>query len=423
MNDNVTIIKDIYDSIEAVIKEYEINLSGKKNTFKILIDLVSKIPDFRKPFLVKYKLSDIILASLILIMKDEFKSFVHAATYLEVFKDEFQKYGLFIDGNTPSHDTIRRVFMLLDAQNLKEKIIDNINTVLQKIIEIYKENNKKELCSIDGKEFKGSGRSKYTNNPRRNINVLNYYNASRSICLSSLVLDDKEGEVIAGQAMLQKFNLSNVIVTADALHCQRRTCEIIKNKKGNYVFTVKRNQENLYNEIIAKMTKEKHKIRHVDFNNCEYDILNLSSSYAGEDFPGQASYVKMVSHKREKQPTDKITELYFITSLKSTDAIVQSIDNRWKIENDFHKEKDYSFSEDDYIFTDKNAIRVMATMNNIVYAFFVLSSRFIPGSTPSLVRIRFKKNPIEVLEETAPLLSRKEFNQLLKANLKGRKKS
>lgn len=72
MNDNVTIIKDIYDNIEAVIKEYEINLTEKKNTFKILIDLVSKIPDFRKSFLVKYKLSDIILASLILIMKDEF---------------------------------------------------------------------------------------------------------------------------------------------------------------------------------------------------------------------------------------------------------------------------------------------------------------------------------------------------------------
>ena len=148
MNDNVTVIKDIYDNIEAVIKEYEINLSGKKNTFRILIDLVSKTPDFRKSFLVKYKLLDIILASLILIMKDEFKSFVHAATYLEVFKEEFQKYGLFFDGNTPSHDTIRRVFMLLDAQNLKETIIDNVNTVFQKIVEIYKENYKKELCSI-----------------------------------------------------------------------------------------------------------------------------------------------------------------------------------------------------------------------------------------------------------------------------------
>ena len=83
-----------------------------------------------------------------MIIKDEVKSFVHAATYLEVFKEEFQKYGLFFDGNTPSHDTIRRVFMLLDAQNLKETIIDNVNTVFQKIVEIYKENYKKELCSI-----------------------------------------------------------------------------------------------------------------------------------------------------------------------------------------------------------------------------------------------------------------------------------
>ena len=204
---------------------------------------------------------------------------------MEVFNEESQKYGLFIDGNTPSHDTNRRVFILLDAQNLKETIIDNVNTVFQKIVEIYKENNKKELCLIDGKEFNGSGRNKYTNTPRRNINVLNYYNVSRSICLSSLVLDGKEGEVIAGQTMLQKFNLSNVIITADALHCQRRTCEIIKNKKGNYVFTVKKEQENLYNEIIAKMSKKKHKIKHVDLNNCEYDILNLTTSHAGEDFP------------------------------------------------------------------------------------------------------------------------------------------
>lgn len=81
-------------------------------------------------------------------MEDEFKSFVHAATYLEVFKEEFQKYGLFIDGNTPSHDTIRRVFMLLDAQNLKEKIIDNINSIFQKIIGIYKENNKKSYVQL-----------------------------------------------------------------------------------------------------------------------------------------------------------------------------------------------------------------------------------------------------------------------------------
>lgn len=53
MNENVAIIKDIYDNIEAVIKEYEIILSGKKNIFRILINLVSIIPDFHKPFLVK----------------------------------------------------------------------------------------------------------------------------------------------------------------------------------------------------------------------------------------------------------------------------------------------------------------------------------------------------------------------------------
>lgn len=46
--------------------------------------------------------------------------------------------------------------------------------------------------------------------------------------------------------MLTYLKVKGKIITADALNCQRETCKIIIEKKGDYVFSLKKNQKNLY---------------------------------------------------------------------------------------------------------------------------------------------------------------------------------
>lgn len=79
------------------------------------------------------------------------------------------------------------------------------------------------------------------------------------------------------------------------------------------------------------------------------------------------------------------------------------------------------FQEDGYNFTDSNAVKVMAVMNNISYSFFKIASNFLTDYSMLECRIVYISKPIEILSKTSPLLESKNFNKLLRENLKGRK--
>ena len=419
MNNGITLLKELNSSVSLLIQEKDISFDSFKRDIRFFLHLLDKIPDFRDNKLIDYSLSNLLLISLILIMKGEFKSFSYASQYISVYKQDFIKMGLIINDKVPSHDTLRRMFMLLDANSIKEIIINNLNSFLTKILNNYS-SSKKELISIDGKEFKGSGRSINSKKKMNNKNVLNVYNSSKEICIYSNPLDDKESEIKEAQEILNKYNLKNIVVTGDALHCQKRTCEIIVNKKGDYVFTVKENQSALLEEMKTRIVNSK-SIISKSYNDCDYSILLLPSTYKGLEFAGQKAFIKMISNKRKNQNINKQTERYFLSSIKDHQLIVEAIDNRWKIENDLHKTKDEFFVEDNYKFTDKNAIKVMAALNNIAYSFFRITASFLQEKTPTITKIKFNKDPMEILEKITPLLNSREFNKLLNDNLKGKK--
>lgn len=419
MNNGITLLKELNSSVSLLIQEKDISFDSFKRDIRFFLHLLDKIPDFRDKKLIDYSLSNLLLISLILIMKGEFKSFSYASQYISVYKQDFIKMGLIINDKVPSHDTLRRMFMLLDANSIKEIIINNLNSFLTKILNNYS-SSKKELISIDGKEFKGSGRSINSKKKMNNKNVLNVYNSSKEICIYSNPLDDKESEIKEAQEILNKYNLKNIVVTGDALHCQKRTCEIIVNKKGDYVFTVKENQSALLEEMKTRIVNSK-SIISKSYNDCDYSILLLPSTYKGLEFAGQKAFIKMISNKRKNQNINKQTERYFLSSIKDPQLIVEAIDNRWKIENDLHKTKDEFFVEDNYKFTDKNAIKVMAALNNIAYSLFRITASFLQEKTPTITKIKFNKDPMEILEKITPLLNSREFNKLLNDNLKGKK--
>ena len=54
------------------------------------------------------------------------------------------------------------------------------------------------------------------------------------------------GEAEAAIALLQRLSLKGCVVTADAIHCDRRTAETVKQRGGDYVFALKLNQRKLY---------------------------------------------------------------------------------------------------------------------------------------------------------------------------------
>ena len=216
LNNNITSISNISDSIKFLLDESSIDFFALKSNFDMLIHILGEIEDPRKSNLNTYKLENILAISLILIMEGNFRSFNYAAAYIKINQERFIKLGLVEPNVTPSHDTLRRVFMLLDPQQLKEVIINKLEAFLKRILELNKSDKEIELYSIDGKEFRGSGRSNNTKNPKSNFNLFNVFNVSKDLCLSSNPLTNKKSEILEAQRTLAKFNLKNKVITGDA---------------------------------------------------------------------------------------------------------------------------------------------------------------------------------------------------------------
>lgn len=147
MNKGVTLLKELQSSVSLLIEEADISFDDLKCNSRFLIHLFDKIPDYRSRCLVDYSLSSLLVISLVLIMKGEFKSFHYASHYVEVYKSDFAKMGLIKDDKVPSHDTFRRMFMLVDAREIKKAIVNNLDKLLKAILDNYNLGRGKELVS------------------------------------------------------------------------------------------------------------------------------------------------------------------------------------------------------------------------------------------------------------------------------------
>ncbi|MGL4743195.1 MAG: ISAs1 family transposase [Dermatophilaceae bacterium] len=63
--------------------------------------------------------------------------------------------------------------------------------------------------------------------------------------MAQQAVPDKGSEIPALRELLAAIDLTDVVVTADALHCQRETAQWITGQGGHYVLTVKGNQPTL----------------------------------------------------------------------------------------------------------------------------------------------------------------------------------
>ena len=294
-----THLLDGLQSVSLYFSQLEHPYAIGKAEIHSLVHVLSKVDDFRARAKTTYRLENILAIVFYLAMKGELHSFNYAAEYVSVRAQEFIDLGLVEEGHYPSHDTFQRIFEHLDAKSLRDAFLDRIRNFMERLIaQDPSAKGKKMLLSGDGKEFNGSGRY----GKKRNANVFNFFNASCSFCLSSETLGDKDSEIPQFQKVLKLFKLHNSIITADALHCQRETAQIILKKKAGYVLQAKQNQSGFKKEIVNCFRKKAWGKRStIHFNQCDYEFIQLPEDYVGLQWPGQKTFVRMTSSKRADQ--------------------------------------------------------------------------------------------------------------------------
>ena len=168
--------------------------------------------------------------------------------------------------------------------------------------------------------------------------------------------------------LLELLDLNGALVTIDAMGCQKAIAAKIVEGGGDYVFTVKENQEHLFVDIVsclcAAMDDEDIKTDTYEYEEKGHGRIEKRSITVitdPEGIRGQESWEKLKvvgCYYVEREEGDKSSEemRYFIGSREMTaKQYGEVIRGHWQIENGLHWSLDVSFREDDSRIQKRNA--------------------------------------------------------------------
>jgi predicted transposase YbfD/YdcC len=307
---------------------------------------IESIEDHRVDANKNYELSDIIFLTIAAILCGA-KGWKAINIFGEAQLDWLKEYRDFSHG-IPTRHSIGRIIRGLKADSLVSCIINFANAI--------RESDTKEHISFDGKVVCGSKHGE--------IDALQLMTAM--VVENGLIIYQKEtstktNEIPVMQSMLASMNIENSVITADTMHCQTETAQLVREGKGDYVLQVKKNQGKLLKEIEAyfhiverdfPQRLEDNLFQELDgdhgrINEREYRSLPITKWFdETERFKDSFAVVQVKRNRQLKTKTEHEIS-YYITSLQEdVKKVAGYIRGHWAIENSQHWILDVTFTED-----------------------------------------------------------------------------
>ncbi len=221
-----------------------------------IADHFSNIDDPRVERTKQHKLIDIITIAICAVICGA-DSWVAIETY-GLAKYEWLQQFLELPNGIPSHDTFARVFARVDPQQFQACFLSWVKSV-SKITE-------GEVIAIDGKTLKHS----YDKGAEKGaIHMVSAWATANRLVLGQRQVDQKSNEITAIPELIKILDISGCIVTIDAMGCQKEIVKLITQRQGDYIITLKKNQNNLYKNV-ENLFREAIATGFQGFNQSEY---------------------------------------------------------------------------------------------------------------------------------------------------------
>ncbi|MFI7097355.1 ISAs1 family transposase [Streptomyces lydicus] len=220
--------------------------------------------------------------------------------------------------------------------------------------------------AVDGKALRGSRTATTTY-----VTLLAAMDHAGTV-LAQRQVADKSNEIPAFAPLLDTIELTDAVITADALHTQHAHGTYLRGRGAHYIAQVKANHPTLFERVralpwpdIALDHYERTRAHH------RHEIRRLkTAAFAHLDYP-QARQALQVVRWKQDFTSGKVTieRVYLITSVPPGTAsgaqLAAWIRGHWKIENLLHHVRDRTFCEDDSKIHTGRLPRVMASLRNL----------------------------------------------------------
>jgi predicted transposase YbfD/YdcC len=324
-----------------------------------------KLKDPRRAHRRLHQLQDIIVIALCAVIAGA-QDWQEVETFGRKRRDWLKRF-LQLPHGIPSHDTLERVFDRIHPQ------------AFQSCFRAWVQSLQEALCikhiAIDGKTLRGSGSAKL--GP---LHLVSAWATAQRLSLGQVAVDEKSNEITAIPALLDLLELNGALVTIDAMGCQKAIAQKIIDQGGDYILTVKENQEHLLADIQQAMLEACDKdfadLEHDTYETRErghgrdeyrcYTVLHHTDGLRNADAWAKLTTIGMCYSERTVRGVCSEEVRYFIGSRKASAKVYgKALRNHWGIENSLHWQLDVTFDEDHNRVSKRNAAENLALLRRL----------------------------------------------------------
>jgi predicted transposase YbfD/YdcC len=325
-----------------------------------------KLKDPRRAHCRRHLLMDIIVIAICAVICGA-NDWQQVVTFAKKRQDWLQGF-LELPNGIPSHDTFERVFDRLDPGVFQMGFRDWMQALSETLVI--------KQIAIDGKTLRGSGTSKL--GP---LHLVSAWATANHLSLGQVAVADESNEITAIPRLLEILDLEGALVTIDAMGCQKDIAAAIRDKKGDYLLTVKDNQPTLLEDIqqcfqrafdtdFADVKHSEYTTRDRGHGRSEtrsYTIITDPVGVRHEALWKDLCVIGMCVSERTVTDQETTTEVrHFIGSRRASAKVYgQALRGHWGIENNLHWQLDITFREDENRVSKRHEAENLAVLRKL----------------------------------------------------------
>ena len=259
-------------------------------------------------------------------------------------KEPLLRQFLRLKHGIPSHDTFSRVFRLLDPVQFE--------ACFRRFMEQFARASS-GVIAIDGKTLRRSFDRAASRSP---LHLVSAWAVESGLMLGQVATAEKSNEITAVPELLAMLCLKGMIVTADAMNCQRGTATRIIEGGGDFVLALKSNQPAMHRDVKLFLEDP---ARSGDDTDVEVDKtggrIETRAATVSTDigwlqdrhaWPGLAAIGKIHRTREIRGEITAHTAYYLLSTPLSAIRFNRAVREHWRIENSLHWVLDVAMNED-----------------------------------------------------------------------------
>jgi predicted transposase YbfD/YdcC len=227
--------------------------------------------------------------------------------------------------------------------------------------------------AVDGKTLRGSG------HPNPQVHLLAVMDHTTGSVLAQTNVEATTNEIARFRPLLDCLDLTDTVVTADALHTQREHAEwLVTAKHAAYLLIVKGNQPALRRQLVTLPWREVPVADHTrDRGHGRVELRRLQvTTVAGLDFPHATQAIRITRRVRPLPGRRwRAMTVYAVTNLTAAQAsparLADYVRGHWGIAV-LHHLRDTTYAEDAGQVRTGTAPRAMASLRNLAIGILCL---------------------------------------------------